>query len=342
MIFSNKHPGAIYIQKKTLDFHVEGEEKHLELPADTVSDGDIINPAKYEKIIEDFITAENVKKQQFILVLSEEILFKKTIPLEDIKLLDERLTDFVSMIPVESEKLAKKSVELDNNIELFAVNKELFEKIIEILSRSGFEVLAVVPLAPYSNDRELNEEVIKKIYQDKQFLRKVNFLSGAAYENHGWNNKIMAIIIFLSIVILILSFLLINNSKETKVVQVKPTTIPIPIATESASPKNATESAFLSKRDQLRVNILNGTDIAGQAAKVKDLLIGLGLSKIETDNAEGAKAKETVVIFSSQVADDLQEEIITLLKNSFDSISTQKNISSQSADILITTGSPKN
>lgn len=339
MIFSNKLPGAIYIQKKALDFYVGGTEKHLELPADTVSDGDIINSVKYEKTIEDFIVAESIKKQQIILVLSEEILFEKTIPLEDIKLLDERLTDFINMIPVENGKLTKKGIVLENNIELFAINKVLYEEIITILSRLGFDVLAVVPLALYSDEQEFSEDVIKKIYQDKQFLQKTNFLSAVVLENHGWNSKTLAIISFLSTVILILSFLLFFN-RETKPPQTKLEVLPQPIATESATLKTATESAFLP-RDQLRVSILNGTGIANQASKIKDLLSGLGLLNIETGNAEGANAVDTVVIFTASVSDSLQQEITDLLKENFDNVATQKNISTPSADILITTGAPK-
>lgn len=352
MFFSSRYPVAIYIQKKALDFYVEGNQKHLEFPIDAVLDGDIINPAKYEKLIEDFITAENIKKQPAILVLAEEILFEKTIPLGDIKLLDERIADFTGMIPVESGKLTKKSVELENNIKLFAANKDLFEKIMEILGKSGFEVLAVVPLSLYSADNELSEEAIKKIYQDKQFLKKTNFLSdGFAHENTGQNRIILTIILFLLVIISIMGFLLIGPylklplpffplKKEVKLTQVDLKTSPAPVGTESAALKDSTQSATLDKA-QLKVTVLNGTGIAGQAAKAKNLLTGLGLLKIETGNAQGAYAEDTVVVFSPQVANDLQEEIINLLQENFNNVSTQKEASSSGTDILITTGKPK-
>ena len=102
MIFFEKYPSAIYIQKNSLSFYINGEEKHLEFPEDTVSEEDIINPAKYSKLIADFITAENIKSQRVLLVLSEEIIFKKLIPATDLKLLDEKLADFTEMIPLES------------------------------------------------------------------------------------------------------------------------------------------------------------------------------------------------------------------------------------------------
>lgn len=355
MIFASKHPGAIYIQKKSLDFYVEGEKKHLEFPAETVSDEGIIDPAGYEKIIEDFIVAGNIKKQQMMLILSEEVLFEKSIPLSDVKLTDEKLADFTEMIPVENEKLVKKSIRLDENIQFFALNKQLFEKIVEILDRSGFEVLAIVPLILYSPDNTLDENLIKKICQDKQLLKKADFLSNnLSADNTSKSKKFLAIIMLLVLIIFILSFLLAGAYFKLPLPYfkkaVKPTPIikkatlktsPVPAATESAAPKISTRSAVLS-RDKLRVSVLNGTGIAGQAVKVKDLLSGLGLSEIATDNAQGAYTKETVVIFSPAVADDLQEEITSALAKSFETVSSQKSIASQSADIIITTGKPKN
>ena len=110
MVFFNQYSALIYIKKNSLIFYIGDEEKSLELPADTVSDSDIINLEKYEKFIEDFIVAEKITRQKVILVLSGEIVFQKSVPDEDLKIMDERMADFTSMIPLESEKLVKKSI----------------------------------------------------------------------------------------------------------------------------------------------------------------------------------------------------------------------------------------
>lgn len=349
MFFSSRYPAAIYIQKKALDFYVEGNQKHLEFPADTVLDGDIINPAKYEKLIEDFITAENIKKQPAILVLAEEILFEKTIPSEDIKLLDERLADFAGMVPVESEKLSKKSVKSENNTHLFVVNKQIFEKLTVILNESGFEVLAVVPLALYSSEDALDEGLVKKIYKDKELLKNSNFLNDSSTnDNTSSSKKDLFIIAFLLVVIFILGFILASIylklplpflSKETKSA-VAPKISSTPVSTASATLKISSQSAVL-ETDQIKAMVLNGTGIAGQAAKIKDLLITLGILKIETDNVEGVSVKETAVIFSPLISSDLRKKITALLEENFDSVTVQSNSASESADILITTGKPK-
>ncbi|OGE63138.1 hypothetical protein A2964_00855 [Candidatus Daviesbacteria bacterium RIFCSPLOWO2_01_FULL_40_27] len=350
MIFFEKYPSAIYIQKNSLSFYINGEEKHLEFPEDTVSEEDIINPAKYSKLIADFITAENIKSQRVLLVLSEEIIFKKLIPATDLKLLDEKLADFTEMIPLESGKLIKKTVKLNANIYLFAVNKQLFEIVLETLEGLGFKVLAVVPLSLYSADNSLNEDIVRKIYKDRGFLKSANFLNDSSVLSNGGKSKqALAIILFLLAIVIILSFFLINIylkqsrtafKKDLKTTEATLEASPTSISTESAAPETSTESATLAK-DRLRVSILNGTGIAGQAVKIKNLLIPLGLSKIEVDNAGGASTTDTIVIFSPVVAPDLQNEIAALLQEEFDNVSIQNDLDSLDVDILITTGKPK-
>lgn len=350
MAFFNKSPYAIFIKKNSLTFFIDGNEKQLELPADIVSDDSITDPDKYKKLIEDFILAQNIKKSKVILILSEEVIFSKSVPITDANMVNEKLADFAGMIPVESEKVIKKNVKLKDVVELFAVNRELFEKIIEILKKFNFEVTAVVPLAVYSSDNELTQDLIKKIYKDTRLLKNTNFLNdNSADDNAGQSKTVMLVLIFLLVIIFVLSGLLAASylkiplpgfKGEVKLTKVALKVSPSAVSTESAAPQTSTQSATLDK-DQLKVTVLNGTDIDGQAGKVKNLLIELGLSKIETGNAEGAGAKDTVVIFSPAVAEDLQEDIITLLEKNFDNVSTQQNNASSSADVLITTGKPK-
>lgn len=351
MIFFNKYPSAIYIKKNSLTFYTGDEEKNLELPVDIATDSDIINPQKYEKLVEDFIITEKIKKQQFILVLSEEIVFQKSVPPEDIKIADERLADFVSMIPLEGEKLVKKSVQVEGSIQLFAVNKHLFEKIIEILEKLRFEVVAVVPLSLFSSDNDFSKDTIKNIYKENELLKKANFLSDdSTHGNAGQSKMAFVVILFLIIVVLIMGTFLASAyfklplpflplEREAKLTKTALKGSPAPIGTESATLKDSTQSATLEK-EKLKITVLNGTGIAGQASKIKDLLIEIGLSKIETGNAEGANAEETVVVFLPTVANSVREEIISVLKEQFATVSAQEEDVASGTDILITTGKP--
>ncbi len=116
------------------------------------------------------------------------------------------------------------------------------------------------------------------------------------------------------------------------------TASPTPQANASSAPSPTPVPEI--KKEDLKVQVLNGSGIAGQAAKVKEALAGLGLSQIEIGNAEGALAKETVVVFSKQASDSLRKAVITKLEGIFEAVSTSDN-GDLGTDILITTGKPK-
>lgn len=349
MIFFNNHPAAIYIRKKSLEFFVGNNRKNLEFPDDIVSNGDVVNQTKYDKFIEDFITANNLQKQKVLLILAEDIVYDKTFPSEDLKIIDDKIDDYLSMVPIDPEKIAKKTIKSDKGIYFFAVNKDLFEKLVEILERLALEVLAVVPLTAFSTETNLTPDLIGRVYGNSNLLNESNLLSEAPdLSNYSSVRKILAVILVLGILIAGGWFVMTNNyfniqipflnqnqqpSKET------PQSTPTPTATVTTAP--STPSGTLSK-DQLKASVLNGTGIAGQAAKVKDILVGLGLSKIETGNVEGPPVSDTTVLFSDTVATDLQKQIIASLEDMFATVSAKKNTSSPSADIVITTGKPKN
>lgn len=349
MTLFNKYPSAIYIRKKSLEFFVGENRKSLEFPEDTISSTDIVSPTKYEELIEEFITRNNLQKQKVLLILSEEVLFDKTFPSEDLKILDGKINEFLNMIPIEPEKIAKKTIESDKGIYFFAVNKSLFETLVEILERLEIEVLAVVPLTTFSTENILNIDIIKKIFDDRSLLNEANLLSvNPNFDNYSSVKKILSFLVFLILIGGVLVYLLKNDYLKFSVPflsensnSVKETTQPIPTTVNTTvTPSVASPSGILS-RDQLKALVLNGTGIAGQAAKIKNILLELGLSKVETGNVEGPSVQVTTIAFSEKVATDLQEQIISLLENNFVSVSAENKISSPSADIVITTGKSK-
>lgn len=345
MFLFDKPPTVIFIKKNSLTFYLDQKELHLEFPVAVVKDADIANPSQYEKLVEEFLTANNIKKQKAILVLSEEIVFQKIIPFTDQKMLDEESTRFSEMIPVERENLREKTLQVDSNIHLFALNKWLIEKLIEILKKQGWEITAAVPLTLFTEEKALNADIIKKLIVNKQLIKRADCLtdvsSPLSYRTPSNKKNITILLILILVIIFAAGALFFRNYfiSKNKLKQDTTKASPVNVATESAESKVATETATLSK-DQLNVTVLNGTSIAGEAAKVKDLLIELGLSQIETGNAEGAAAKETVAVFSSKVATELRQEIISVLEENFASVSAQVS-DLEDSDILITTGAPK-
>lgn len=348
MIFFNSYPASVYIKKKSLEFIVGNNRKSLEFPDDVTSNADIINPEKYEKLVEEFITTNNLKKQKVLLVLADEIIFDKTFPNEDLKILDDKINDFLDMVPIDPGKIAQKNIKSDKGIYFFAVNKDLFEKLVEVMERSGVEVLAAVPLTAFSEEKDLSVEIIKKIFDNKNLINESNLLSeNPDLDSNSSVKKFLFFAVFLISAVSVGIYLFTNNYFKFSLPfftqnlnQVQENIQANPTPTESAKEEIASSSGFLDA-DQLKALVLNGTGIAGQAAKVKNVLEELGLSNIETGNVEGPSVKETTVAFSKNVSEDLQTQIISSLENDFASVSAKNKVASPSTDIVITTGKPK-
>jgi hypothetical protein len=99
----------------------------------------------------------------------------------------------------------------------------------------------------------------------------------------------------------------------------------------------ASASATLSK-EQIKIQIFNGSGVPGEATKINDILISLGFINIEIGDAEGATSNTTIVIFSERTPTKYREEILAELKKLFSTIETQEIATSDSYDVFITTG----
>lgn len=144
------------------------------------------------------------------------------------------------------------------------------------------------------------------------------------------NKVIIAIIV---IVALIAGFLLYRNiagrqtEKEDTVETSKPT-------------KTATPTPELNK-DDLKIQILNGTGTEGEATKVADLLKDAGFTNIETDNADSYD-NTTTIISAKSGALEFAEEMKEALSEDFDSITVDEDLDEDSDfDVVITTGREK-
>ncbi|MEK7497860.1 MAG: LytR C-terminal domain-containing protein [Patescibacteria group bacterium] len=103
------------------------------------------------------------------------------------------------------------------------------------------------------------------------------------------------------------------------------------IDTETPAPSPTTDKTTIS------VKILNGTGIAGEAGFLQDIFKTLGYSKIEVGNAEDQTQTTTEISFSSDMAQDLMDEITAKLKSVYQTVTT-KTSSGQASDVVVTTG----
>lgn len=92
-------------------------------------------------------------------------------------------------------------------------------------------------------------------------------------------------------------------------------------------------------KDEIKIEILNGTGISGAAGDLKDELEGIGYSGIEVGNASNQDNTATEITFTSSVPQSIQDELVSELEKTYKSVDTSTG-SLDEFDIQIITGIP--
>ncbi len=116
-----------------------------------------------------------------------------------------------------------------------------------------------------------------------------------------------------------------NTVDVAKKAKVTPTQIPTP--TVVGKPK-----------ENLKVEIQNGTGTPGQAKKVQGIVSDLGYKQIEAKNAESTDNADTIVSFSPNISSSDKQELLATLKKTFKKVVSKDLPESSTSDILIVTG----
>ena len=173
-------------------------------------------------------------------------------------------------------------------------------------------------------------------------------------EGHIFNPRLIAMIVFFSILIGILVTVLVMNgylgvSKKAVIVpppaqvleSVEPTILPksSTVASTSAEQSDASSSALINLNIQktIQIEILNGSGIAGQADLVKSSLSKVGFEQINTGNSTSVGQK-TLILYKPTVSTDSILAISSALKDLGLENSAQENPDLDKVDVRIMTG----
>lgn len=232
--------------------------------------------------------------------------------------------------------------------EVIQSGRNIYKTLIITLGRIGWRVNPVVPLASFGGlayRERLDKDDIDCILSNPNALKSFNIVH---FKSIGFNVSKNIYFLIIAITLLVLGsvfFISRNHPKPAlKIAEVTPAPSPIaypspqlPSPSPSLIPSpTASASAEVSK-DNLKIEILNGSGITGQSSKLRDQLLAQGYKNIETGNDFGNKSTSTDVIFSSNVQKDLQDGIIKFLKKNFTKITSIVDKTLTKFDIIITT-----
>lgn len=351
-MFSSKPTIVLVLRAKSLEFYNGKEEEKEELifPPKILKKDEIVDWEKFELFIEEFLARNSLKKQKAILVLGKDILFEKTIPVDNPEKEKEIMEKFFKSIPYEEKDIVTKRLKDEENVYLISTYKDFYQSIKYTFEKFGWTIEQVVPMTmfeDFDSDRMLDYAEVNQILSHTDLLKIGDMTSEAdtikpsraeqvlAQESkNGFFSKSNFILLFIiaflcgGVFFGLLYFNVVKLPMDSMSFGPTPTAAPLPTSTPIPQPTFDKAGAT--------VKIMNGTGTPGQAGKVKTIMSDLGFSTITTDNAE-EKTTITRVVFSSNVPSSIQDSIVEKLKETFKNVSPTID-KTATTDITITTG----
>jgi len=347
-MFSNSKI-VLYLRRNSLELYSGDRFEKLELPTAIVDNIEIKDLVAYKKLFSDFITRLNLKKQSGLVVLADDIIFSKII--SDGANDQPKIQQFIETVPFKEDKIVSKTVISDSDAMVFVTNQDIYGEVISLLESLNWTVKAVVPLNMFKSSLSLisdniDPQIAKKIQAEHDLIDSANFLLGSEGQTKRRAKSYPITLLLLLGLIVIASaslylastFGLLKNPLEylSSSKQSQSLVEESPKPTEATNSATADDIRSLSK-DGLKVQVLNGSGITGQASKVKSQLANLRFTEIETGNAIGISTEDTIVVFSDKVSAGIQTQVKTELEKTYSEVTIEEATVTQ-FDILITTG----
>src|SRR3989344_4922924 len=178
MLFT-KPANLLYLKNQAVEIYSpEGSlSSKLNFPSGVIKSEEIINPQKLTELIVQFAKTNNIVKQNFIILLAEEVYFAKSI-LNDQNSQKSQIQKFLDEVPIDPAETASKYLIGETNL-ILATNKRYFDVITSAFSQVNSKIDAVVPSIVFGikNDPSLNFDQVKNVLQSKNLIKISNFLT---------------------------------------------------------------------------------------------------------------------------------------------------------------------
>lgn len=346
----------LFLKRDSLELYtsaVEGLKNRLLFPPEIIKYEEIIDETKLENLITSFLQKEITQNQKVIILLSPDILFQKTISSPDKAIQENEVKKFTDEIPFDIPKTATIKVPTASGLNLIATNKKLYLPAITAVEKLNSEVEAVIPSTIFgiTKNQELAKNDIAQIIKNPKLVKASDFLLSQPDSDSQIDQKetkssakihksILIFLFFVLIIIFGISFVFIKQKRQAVspkkgvvIPQVSPTPAPIKESTATA------EIEKISKED-LKIQILNGSGIAGQAQDLADLLKSDSFTNINLGNSTTTSNTQTTVSFKDRVPQTAKDNLIQKLKEIFAEVKVETLVES-GFDIKITTGKLK-
>lgn len=359
-----RKPLVCYVGSNFLEvFGTNSNSKQkVSFSSSSIQHSEIVDKKKYSEELQKFIEELNLKTGKGIILLSAELVYASDIDITD-KNENDETEKFLTALPLQRSNITTISLHNKNKLRIVATNRKLYEGVLEILKISNVEIFSVAPVSVFpnrTNNQELTAQKAKKITGEKKILERYNFLlskDNSRVDNDTADDKkdgtedeevkkksmrsqyILLAISFLLLTSATTYFLLWSNTipnpwfKKSESITPRSTSAITPSITSQPSPTINP----LDDKSTIKIQILNGSGVEGQAGKLSDLLKEAGYDNITTGNTDNSEQR-TTIIYNKLLQKDMLTEITKAIKNDFPDPTLQEASRSADYDVIITTG----
>jgi hypothetical protein len=173
---------------------------------------------------------------------------------------------------------------------------------------------------------------------------EVSFPQPREPEARSSNAKIIIAVVGIIAIILLGGWFILGNSSGSESPSPTPsdglTDFPSPATTATPTP-SATSSPSPADKSKIKVEVLNGTGVPGEASFLQKELEELGFENIEAGNADEQDQTETIATYSRELSATVADEITARLEELYEKVRTRRATVSGGFDLTITTGPRK-
>lgn len=145
------------------------------------------------------------------------------------------------------------------------------------------------------------------------------------------------------ILVLVLGFIIFKNGSNEETEELTPTPYSNFIEDDNSVSDSTPEPTSTPKavdKSDVKINIQNGTGVAGEAAYLQTQLKTLGYSNMTAGNASSQDETTTTVTFAKSLDQTVVDEITKKLKDIYQDVSV-KTSSTATTDVVVVTGTRK-
>lgn len=317
---------------------------------------EVVSKDEVTKTLVDAFKSANLSRQNAIILLSDHIIFERLIPGDDPEIVKKALAKFYNDVPLDEAHIAKKIMPLKGSVLALAANRELYSLIIEVAREFEWKIKAVIPMTPFAKLAEnvqLTSDQVSQVLDSGQVFKETDFLSENSLplqktekseEERAEGDKSKAkIVLTISLVLFLLSFIIgslffFNVLKvPNNLPWIKASPAPVLIREISKLPGEAQfESSSSSqlqlasvsgeiKRQEVKIHVLNGSGLSGQASRLKKKLAEIGFENVLTGNIENLEASQSSIVYSKKLPQIIKAELGELMDSLIEGVSRSED-----------------